>query len=76
MEYMVSGTPLVTTSLPGMPEEYKDYVYIFTEENVYGIYSTLKLILSKKERSYILLDMKQKNSYSKIRITLFKPKSY
>lgn len=47
MEYMVSGTPLVTTALPGMPEEYKDYVYIFSEENVYGIYLTLKDILSK-----------------------------
>lgn len=28
MEYMVSGTPILTTKLPGMPEDY--YNYIFT----------------------------------------------
>lgn len=27
MEYMVSGTPVLTTKLPGMPGEYYDYVY-------------------------------------------------
>jgi len=27
MEYMVSGTPVLTTRLPGMPDEYLDYVY-------------------------------------------------
>ena len=27
MEYMVSGTPILTTRLPGMPEEYYDYIY-------------------------------------------------
>ena len=26
MEYMASGTPLLTTKLPGMPEEYHQYV--------------------------------------------------
>lgn len=46
MEYMVSGTPLVTTSLPGMPEEYNQYVYIFDDESTEGIYKTLKFLLS------------------------------
>ena len=32
MEYMVSGTPLLTTKLPGMPEEYYSYVYFMGEE--------------------------------------------
>ena len=32
MEYMVSGTPLLTTKLPGMPEEYYPYVYLFDDE--------------------------------------------
>jgi len=47
MEYMVSGTPIVTTSLAGMPKEYYDYVYIFEDESLDGIYKTLKDLLSK-----------------------------
>ena len=27
MEYMVSGTPIITAKLPGMPKEYYNYVY-------------------------------------------------
>jgi glycosyltransferase involved in cell wall biosynthesis len=46
MEYMVSGTPLVTTPLPGMPDTYRDYVYVFNGESVEGFYTTLKSILS------------------------------
>lgn len=47
MEYMVSGTPILTTDLPGMPKEYKDYIYIIEEENVEGLSKTLKNILGK-----------------------------
>ena len=37
MEYMVSGTPVLTTKLPGMPEEYYPYVYLLEEETSDGI---------------------------------------
>ena len=47
MEYMASGTPVVTTLLPGMGTEYMPYVYIIREENVNGIYKTLNKLLSK-----------------------------
>ena len=47
MEYMVSGTPIVTTKLPGMPEEYLQYVYLFNDESVEGIFNTLDKLLSK-----------------------------
>lgn len=33
MEYMVSGTPVLSTKLPGMPKEYYPYVYLIEEEN-------------------------------------------
>jgi len=33
MEYMLSGTPVLTTNLPGMPTEYKKYVYILNAES-------------------------------------------
>lgn len=49
MEYMASGTPVLTTYLPGMPEEYKKYVYIFDDETENGMTETLKIILSKSQ---------------------------
>jgi len=45
MEYMVSGTPLLTTKLPSMPEEYYDYVYLFEDESVDGMAKTLERVL-------------------------------
>ena len=47
MEYMVSGTPLLTTKLPGMPAEYYKYVYLIDEETVTGLSNKLTRILSK-----------------------------
>ena len=47
MEYMVSGTPVLTTKLPGMPEEYYEYVYFINDETVDGLCETLEEILSK-----------------------------
>ena len=49
MEYMASGTPIVTTPLPGMPIEYYEYVYLFDDETVCGFENTLKSILSLNE---------------------------
>lgn len=42
MEYMTSGTPLLTTRLPGMSKEYLDYVYILDASNVVNIISSIK----------------------------------
>jgi glycosyltransferase involved in cell wall biosynthesis len=50
MEYMVSGTPIVTTPLPGMPQEYNPYVFLFNEESVNGFYLTLKSLLDKSDK--------------------------
>ncbi len=47
MEYMVSGTPVLTTALPGMPEEYKKYVYLLDDESPEGIAGSLRNILNK-----------------------------
>lgn len=46
-EYLVSGTPLLTTPLPGMPEEYCQFVYMFDDESVFGMAKTLKKLLAK-----------------------------
>ena len=52
MEYMVSGTPVLTTDLPGMPREYLPYVYLIREESPEGIANDLRQILlfSSEER--------------------------
>lgn len=47
MEYMVSGTPVITTELPGMPQEYREYVYLFDDETSEGLYKTLIQVLRK-----------------------------
>ena len=50
LEYMVSGTPLLTTKLPGMPEEYLKYVYTFEDETVIGMSKTIKKLLELDAR--------------------------
>ena len=47
MEYMASGTPLITTLLPGMPPDYYPYVYLFNDESLNGMKRTLEFLLSK-----------------------------
>lgn len=47
MEYMVSGTPVLTTNLPGMPFEYHKYVYLLENETVNGIKQKLLDIFSR-----------------------------
>lgn len=66
MEYMVSGTPLLTTKLPGMPTEYYPYVYLFDDESVEGVAKKIKDVLSlsidervslgEKAREFVLLN--------------------
>ncbi len=48
MEYMVSGTPLLTTKLPGMPKEYYPYIYLAKDETVEGLCETLTNICGKE----------------------------
>ena len=47
MEYMVSGTPVLTTKLPGMPEEYYPFVYLLEDESVSGMAKALSDVLSR-----------------------------
>lgn len=69
IEYMASGTPLLTSLLPGMPFEHQKYVYIIKNESSTGIAEGINRVLEKNEteinefgskaRDYIL---KNKNS--------------
>lgn len=69
MEYMLSGTPLVTTKLPAMPKEYYEYIYCFGDESIEGMQNKLQQILKmdikylnqkgKEAKAFILI---QKNN--------------
>lgn len=49
MEYMSTGTPVLTTVLPGMPKEYHPYVYLLEEETEDGITKRLEQLLVKSD---------------------------
>ena len=49
MEYMASGTPVLTTRLPGMPGEYYPYVDFIEEESADGIAAALKSVLARSD---------------------------
>ena len=53
MEYMVSGTAVLTTDLPGMPEKYKQHVYLIEDESVDGICKVLRRIAEFNEEDVI-----------------------
>lgn len=46
MEYMASGTPLLTTKLPGMPIDYYPYVFLIDDESVDGFIRLLSDLLA------------------------------
>lgn len=74
IEYMSSGTPVITTDLPGMPREYLPFVYVFEKEDADGIAVSLKKVLSipeeeralkgKKAKEFVL---KEKNNVAQAR---------
>jgi len=51
MEYMASGTPVLTTVLPGMPKEYHPYVYLLEDETADGIAKMLKKVLANSDEA-------------------------
>lgn len=60
MEYMVSGTPLLTTKLPGMPIEYYNYVYLIEEETIEGCKTAIERILALSDN-----ELRQKGELAK-----------
>lgn len=48
-EYMVSGTPVLMTRLPGIPNEYFQYTYTIDKENADGVCDVLREIVDKRD---------------------------
>ena len=53
MEYMASGTPVLTTVLPGMPKEYYPHVFFIQEETPEGITKALKEVLAHSDEALL-----------------------
>ena len=47
LEYMVSGTPVLTAHLAGIPDEYDAYLYYFDDEKKDGLKKAIREILDK-----------------------------
>lgn len=58
MEFMASGTPLLTTKLPGMPKEYYPFVFLFEQETVEGYANAIAKVLSHSEQELIEFGLK------------------
>jgi len=58
LEYMISGTPLITTILPGIPDEYKDYVIVLDDNNPETIAKKLKEVLEYSNNECINIGLK------------------
>ena len=73
MEYMSSGTPVLTTKLLGIPDDYFDKMFYIESETVEGIKKALLFCLSKSQeeldvfgnnaKSYVL---REKNNFIQI----------
>lgn len=60
MESMASGTPLCTTRLPGIPQEYYPYLYFFDDESVEGMEKKLKDIFMLEQNELHEFGMRAK----------------
>lgn len=73
-EYMASGTPVLMTKLPGLPEEYYPYLYFFEEESVNGFSKGIKEVIGyskeqrhEKGRKAQEFLQAEKNAYSQVK---------
>lgn len=67
MEYMASGTPLLTTRLPGMPADYYEYIYTIDEETTEGYKTAIEKTLSNSS-----MDLKEKGKKARYFVTINK----
>ena len=67
MEYMSTGTPVLTTRLPGMPEAYYPHVYFIEQETVDGIVDALHRTLALPDEALFAKGCQARNFVLKSR---------
>ena len=60
LEYLTSGTPLLASMLPGIPDEYCSYIYTLNSNSVEDLCQSLKKILSKSDEELIDFGLRAK----------------
>jgi glycosyltransferase involved in cell wall biosynthesis len=60
MEYMLSGTPVLTTKLPSIPTEYFEYLYFFEDESEDGMAKRIESVLDIADQERFALGEKAK----------------
>lgn len=53
LEYMISGTPILTTKVKGMPEEYYPFFFFIENETVNGIADSIFQVLQKEQNELL-----------------------
>ncbi|MEJ6529518.1 glycosyltransferase [Exiguobacterium sp. USCH10] len=76
LENMLSGTPLITTRLSGIPNDYNDYLIYFENDSIEGMVNTLKraiemkndyrVTFGKKSREWVKVNKNPKKQTQKI----------
>lgn len=76
LEYMLSGTPLISTKLEGIPFEYEEYIIFFEKDTVEGMVNTILKVLTldkadaskfgKRSREWIINNKNPKKQTQKI----------
>lgn len=61
MEYMASGTPLLTTKLPGMPKDYYPFVFLIEDETVEGYAHAISKVLSKTDEELMNMGIRARD---------------
>lgn len=63
LSYMLSGTPVLSTRIPGIPDEYNEYLFWFEDESVEGIAKRIVEVLNMPP---VLLKKKGEKAYKYI----------
>lgn len=74
LEYMASGTPILTTNLPGMPEDHKNYVFLLEEETAEGICNSLIKIFENDSKELYDFGKRTKEFVLKEKSNIFQVK--
>ncbi len=61
IEYMASGTPLLTTKLRGIPQEYYEYIFCVENNDIESLTNAIKIALANTDEQLTALGLKAQN---------------
>ncbi len=76
IEYMASGTPVLTTRLSGIPTEYNEMLYFFDDESIDGMCNTIEKVLSLSKEELFLKGQQAKTFVMKDKNNLAQAKRF